>query len=260
MLSRYPPKDYEDRPQYLCCFPKYLEWFSSRYPSIWHKHKETLKLVPVHWLAMEMFAHVQGRVDVSQVFGELISTVINQANTCFYSGCYKGSIVLMGRSTDDMLLYSNKQTYHFVTNILFCHWSEIHAKGLVTFFFGIWIIQRDDCISLNQCHLSIDVVTKVLGPDWEKHPRSTLHCTVMPSGSAFKAQLASSTPLTKDQTIVTETKFGFKFCLILLWNDASVLVDTSWFDPWKHLPNTISNQYLGVTFPGTQRHGTIPLR
>jgi hypothetical protein len=57
---------------WLCCFPEYLIWLKEKHLDLWKQVNEKAKTQPAHLLALEMFKVVQGRVDASRKWKELI--------------------------------------------------------------------------------------------------------------------------------------------------------------------------------------------
>jgi hypothetical protein len=91
---------------------------------------------------------VQGRVDESRKWKELIETILlgtkyglclssNRADLCFYTGTIDGSPVLISRATDDLLVSSSKSVYMKILSTMKGTGWAMHDKGLASFFFGI---------------------------------------------------------------------------------------------------------------------------
>ena len=95
--------------------------------------------------AVEMFMFVQGRVDASRQWGELVDDFIdrklqltpNRADPCTYSGIFQGRPVIICRATDDFLVFcESPATYHAIITLFRERWT-IHALEEVKLFFGI---------------------------------------------------------------------------------------------------------------------------
>jgi hypothetical protein len=100
---------------WLRCFPEHLMWLKERHPDLWKQVDALVQQQPAHMLALEMFKMVQGRVDASRKWQELIEKILmhsdhglclksNRADPCFYTGTIAGSPVLLSRATDDLLV------------------------------------------------------------------------------------------------------------------------------------------------------------
>jgi hypothetical protein len=90
---------------WLKCFPEYLMWLKEKHPALWKQVDKKAAALPAHLLALEMFKMVQGRVDASRKWQELIEKILlhkshglcvspNRADPCFYTGLIDGTPVL----------------------------------------------------------------------------------------------------------------------------------------------------------------------
>ena len=162
---------------WLRCFPEYLMWLKERHPDLWRQVDKKAQTQPAHLLALEMFKMVQGRVDASRKWQELIEKILmhpahslclksNRADPCFYSGTIDGCPVLLSRATADLLVSASKTVYLKILATMKGAGWKMHDKGLASFFFGIRICQSDDGISIDQAPYATEIVASVLGRDW----------------------------------------------------------------------------------------------
>jgi hypothetical protein len=67
---------HEGKHIWLRCFPEYLAWLQEKHPDLWIQVDAKVKLMPPRLLALEMFKMVQGRVDASHKWKELIEKIL----------------------------------------------------------------------------------------------------------------------------------------------------------------------------------------
>jgi hypothetical protein len=94
---------------------------------------------------------------------------------------------------------------------------KMHDLGLASFFFGIRICQSDEGVSIDQASYAKEIVTSVLGKDWDtKLKPGSKHSIPLPAGTVFEATLVNETPFdAKALWSLAELKYGFKFRSIL---------------------------------------------
>jgi hypothetical protein len=94
---------------------------------------------------------------------------------------------------------------------------EIHDHGLATYFFGIWIVQSVDAITINQRPFArASTLGDVFGAGWDKQPPGPdKHVIPLPAGTAYEARLTGETPASPAELRALETKFGYKFRTLL---------------------------------------------
>jgi hypothetical protein len=122
---------------------------------------------------------VQGRVDASRKWKELIETILlgtkyghclssNRADPCFYTGTIDGSPVLISRATDDLLVVSSSKSVYMkiLWTMKGAGWA-MHDKGLASFFFGIRFCHPMTGYPIDQAPQAKEIVASVLGKDWE---------------------------------------------------------------------------------------------
>jgi hypothetical protein len=139
---------------WLRCFPEYLIWLKEKHPDLWKQVDEKAKTQPAHLLALEMFKMVEGCVDASRKWQELIEKILmhedhglclisNQADPYFYTGMIDGSPVLISQATDYFLVSSSRTVYFKILVTMKKAGWKMHDKGLASFFFGIRIWSFD---------------------------------------------------------------------------------------------------------------------
>jgi hypothetical protein len=207
---------FQSTPIWLRCFPEYLLWLKECHPDLWTQVDAKAKQQPAHLLAIEMFKMVQGRVDASRKWQELIGTILlqakhglglvsNRADPCFYSGTINGSHLLVS--------VSNSVLFKDLATMQGAGW-KMHDKGLTSFFFGIRICQTDDDgVSIDQAPYASELlVATVLGKDWPTDLKTgTKHSIPLPAGTEYEASLVTATPFDLPELKAAELRWGFKF-------------------------------------------------
>jgi hypothetical protein len=180
---------------WLRYFPEYLIWLKEKHPNLWKQVNEQAKTQPAHLLALEMFKMVQGRIDTSRKWKELIEKklmheyhdlclVSIRSDPCFYTGMIDGSPVLISQATYDLLVSLSRTVYFKILAAMKGAGWKMHDKGLASFFFGIRICQSDDGISIDQSPYAREIVGSVLGKDWDtKLKPGTKHSIPLPAGT-----------------------------------------------------------------------------
>jgi hypothetical protein len=114
------------------------------------------KKQPAHLLAIEMFKMVQGHIDASCKWQELIEKVLmhqdhglclqsNRADPCFYTGMIDSSPVVISRATNDLLVSTYCTVYlRILATMKGVGW-KMNDKGIASFFFGIRNCQSTLC-------------------------------------------------------------------------------------------------------------------
>jgi hypothetical protein len=212
---------------WLCCFPEYMDWLREKHPELWKQVDEKAKHTPPHLLTLEMFKMVQGRVDASRKWQELIEKILmdtkyglcllaNRADPCFYTGTIDGCPVLISRATDDLLVSVSRTVYLKILPAMKGVGWTMYDKGLASFFFGIRICQSDDGISINQASYAKEIVASVFGKDWEtKLQPGSKHSIPFPAGTAFEASLVNKVPFDVKGLLAAKRKCGFIYRSIL---------------------------------------------
>jgi hypothetical protein len=74
---------------WLRCFPEHLYWLKEKHLDLWKQVNKKAKSTPTYLLALEMFKMVQGCVDASQKWKELIEKIIMDKDhgLCLISNC-----------------------------------------------------------------------------------------------------------------------------------------------------------------------------
>ena len=201
----------------------WLEFIRTRKPEWWPAIEELLKTHTIDDLAVEMFMFVQGRVDASRKWGELVESVIfddlgltpNRADPAVYTGFFNKKPVILGRATDDFLcICHDEATYHAMVAVFEKRWT-VHSLHLVKEFFGLTFVHSLDCLTIDQTDKAEAIVTGVYGPTWKNQPASTSYSTPMKSGTAYAESLARADPLDPKGLKQATIEFGFEFRSVL---------------------------------------------
>ena len=212
---------------WLRVFPEYMLWFRHRFPKEaallaikMRRHNKNDRN-----LAVEMFAHVQGRVDASREWGELIDKVItdpkqiglskNRADQCIYSGYVLGAFVILARATDDMLIGTRSHAaYQHIVKAFEKHW-KIHDMDLVKYFFGLRFIHSQKCLTIDQTILVEELLESVFGKSYRLQPFNPIDIVPMLPGTKHEEDLASCTPFNSVELDAAIMKYGFKYRTLL---------------------------------------------
>ncbi len=166
---------------------------------------------------------VQGRVDASCKWGELVESVIfddlglvpNCADPAVYTGFFNHKPVILGRATDDFLcICHDEATYHAMVAVFEKRWT-VHSLHLVKEFFGLNFVPSLDCLTIDQTDKAEAIVTGVYGSTWKNQPASTSYSTPMKSGTAYAESLARADPLDPKRLKQATIEFGFEFRSVL---------------------------------------------
>jgi hypothetical protein len=241
---------------WLRCFPEYVIWLKEKHPDLWKLvDGEKAKTMPPHLLALEMFKMVQGRVDASRKWQELIEKILmhedhdlclksNRADPCFYTGLIDGSPVLVGRATDDLLVSASRTAYLKILATMKGAGWKMHDKELASFFFAIRICQSDYGVSIDQAPYATEIVASVLGKDWDRKLKPGVkHSIPLPAGTDFEASLVSEIPFDAPSLKAAELKYGFKYRSILcgfmhlgLWTRPDLMPSLIWLSRFQSAP------------------------
>jgi hypothetical protein len=263
----------------------WLSFFQERYPEKWPEVQKMFdKGYTPEQFAVEMFMFVQGQMDASQKWGELIEKFIfsnlgllaNRADPCVYSGIYKGKPVILCHATDDFpLLCKDRSTYDEMIVAFWKQWT-VHALDQVKMFFGIQFINSVQCVTLDQTHKVKEIVAEVFGQNHDLQTGNKEgYSTPMIAGTEHDNDLAACTPyLPIELAIAQKQTFGFSYCHILggcmrcaLWTRLNILTaclvlaqyqlapGSLHFCALKHL---VGYLWLHPNLPLVFRHSDVP--
>jgi hypothetical protein len=128
-----------------------------------------------------------------------------------------GSLVLLSRATDDLLISASKTVYLKILSAMKGAGWKMHDKGITSFFFRIHICQSDDGISIDEASYAKQIVASVLGKDWDTKlaPAGFKHSIPLPASTQFEATLVNEAPFDAKELVAAQLRYGFKFRSIL---------------------------------------------